>query len=784
MSAQHVRCPECDALVERNSDGSARHWCTACDAVFEAAPEEPVPDALPVEEDDRSPRRAERAREPGPLLAIAAVSAVVLALAVGAGVYFAMKKDEPNRVADAPKGDAPKAEPPKPAPKPPPKQQSPEEIVRRVKGATVYVRAEFEGGLWDTGSGFVAGKPGFVVTNAHVVGYGPRFYQAPKTVEIVIDSGETNEQVLTATVFGVDPEEDLALLKVEGGDLPVPLPFGKAGDLVETAEVVIYGYPFGELLGKNVSVNRSTVSSLRKENGRLTVVQLAGGLNPGNSGGPVTNAKGEVIGVSVAKLRGTDTIAFAIPAETADEFVKDQHRLGGRIDTGRLVALERPPVPVRPVRPPRTPVNRPFPPEHPPANAPRDDANATVVKLPAEIGAVCVGGSGQLIVVSLPKTKEVAIFDVAQGKVAKLLPAPAEKVLLAAGADKLFVADPATNVIQRGSRTTYEKEATANLPTTEGLTLTNIATGSGSHGPLLVQALDWPRLGEWYLFDPATMKEIEGPPRHKSGTECEPNDRVFASLDGRTMIVNRERSSSVLTIAGNKWTTAHAAWDDRRRPGFVSADGGTVYGGKGESYSASGKRLGRNGETRHCVPATDGPLVFALTDRVDVHDENRGFDLAVHAPRDSRPAFPLPTFESIRTLFVPNVGWHLDGRVFFVSKAKTVVVLPRSNDRFVLYKVDADAELAKADIDYLFVATLPPAAAPGAKYEYAIGAKSKKGGVKYKLEFGPDGLTVGPDGKVTWTAPADFAKPEPVAVTVSDDSGQEVIHSFEVVPTK
>src|SRR5207302_7175684 len=102
-----------------------------------------------------------------------------------------------------------------------------------------------------------------------------------------------------------------------------------------------------EALGKNVSVNRTTVSSLRRPNGSLAVVQLAGGLNPGNSGGPVTNAKGEVVGVSVAKLRNTDTIAFAIPAEVTDRFVENQIARGGEIRLGELVAVA-PPDPIRP----------------------------------------------------------------------------------------------------------------------------------------------------------------------------------------------------------------------------------------------------------------------------------------------------------------------------------------------------------------------------------------------------------------------------------------------------
>jgi hypothetical protein len=573
----------------------------------------------------------------------------------------------------------------------------------------------------------------------------------------------------------VDAVNDLALLRVEGENLPAPLTFGRSADLIETQEVVIFGYPFGELLGKNISVNRSTVSSLRKENGTLMVVQLAGGLNPGNSGGPVTNNRGEVIGVSVAKLRGADTIGFAIPAEVAWEFVKDQWRSGGRIG-GEPVAI-RPDVVKPPVNPP---VN--IPPVKPvpitPAPVP---LGGTEVKFPAEADQVCVGGGGRFLFASLPKVKQVAVFDASEAKVVKYLPAPAEKVLIAAGMDKLMVVDPGTNIIQRWNLTTFEKEVTTPLPATAGLRTWSITMGSGSNGPLLVQGGDWPRLGEWYLFDVTTMKEIKGTDRH--GTlECRVGDKVRASNDGRTVVVNRpDGGASILAMSGAGWTQAHTPWRDRW-PMFPSADGNTVYG-MGDMCTPGGKRLGQAaGGHRYYVPAVHGPLVLAITDKVDRHDTHRGFSLAVHAPRDTRPMFHLPTFEAIRTLFVPNVGWQIDSHVFFIPQAKVVAVLPLTADRIVLYKVDVDAELAKTELDYLFVASQPPAVVPGKRFEYPIDAKAKKGGLKYKLDFGPDGLAVGADGKVTWDAPADFTKPVSVAVTISDKSGQEMIHTFELIP--
>jgi uncharacterized protein (TIGR03067 family) len=286
------------------------------------------------EEEEDEPRRSGYSRKPqgmsGGLIAIlACVAALVIVGAVVGGYY--VFRDSPKETA---KNDPPPTLPKPPAPKQP--ALTPEQMIKKVKTSTVYVRTFLRGGAFGTGTGFFAGKPGFVVTNAHVIGYGPRDINIPVRIEVVVDSGERNERIAVADVYGVDVDADLALLRVEGTGFPPPLALGKSEELTETQEVIVFGYPFGEQLGKNVSVNRTTVSSLRKANGSVDVVQLAGGLNPGNSGGPVANAKGEVVGVSVAKLSKAETIAFAIPAEKANRFVDDQHVRGGQFSLGLL----------------------------------------------------------------------------------------------------------------------------------------------------------------------------------------------------------------------------------------------------------------------------------------------------------------------------------------------------------------------------------------------------------------------------------------------------------------
>src|SRR5262249_41212320 len=150
---------------------------------------------------------------------------------------------------------------------------------------------------------------------------GPRFIvggPAP-TVTLVFGSGTAQERSAPAEVVADDSEDDLAVLRVKGlKDLPRPIDLRADAKLVETMGLFIFGFPFGTALATNkgnpaVTVSKGSVSSIRlNEFGELAVVQIDGDLNPGNSGGPVVDGEGRLVGVSVAKVRGTN-IGMAVP---------------------------------------------------------------------------------------------------------------------------------------------------------------------------------------------------------------------------------------------------------------------------------------------------------------------------------------------------------------------------------------------------------------------------------------------------------------------------------------
>eukprot|EP00913_Durusdinium_trenchii_P010924 g10253.t1 len=195
------------------------------------------------------------------------------------------------------------------------------EVLARVKKATVLLNVTAGDGSMGSGTGFFAIDNKTIVTNAHVVGMLNAGSSRPKEVEVVVNSGEPTEWKMPAKVLGVDRSADLAVLTTSPPAakmplLPAPLKVYSARALFETQQVYVFGFPFGESLGKNITVSKTSVSSLRKsKHGDLNRVQVNGGMHPGNSGGPVVDAGGNVIGVAVSGIPGTQ-VNFAIPGDS------------------------------------------------------------------------------------------------------------------------------------------------------------------------------------------------------------------------------------------------------------------------------------------------------------------------------------------------------------------------------------------------------------------------------------------------------------------------------------
>ena len=168
-------------------------------------------------------------------------------------------------------------------------------------------------------------------------------------VFVVLGSGTPEEQTHPAEIVAIDPEADLATLRITGArNLPAALDVTQEAPVSETMPVFIFGFPGG---ARNITVGEGKVSQLRRdENNALNDVQINGQINPGNSGGPVVDADGRLVGIAVSTVRGKN-LGFAIPAGRLDHMLKGSllgglvfqvRQLGAQASaTGELWVLDR-----------------------------------------------------------------------------------------------------------------------------------------------------------------------------------------------------------------------------------------------------------------------------------------------------------------------------------------------------------------------------------------------------------------------------------------------------------
>jgi S1-C subfamily serine protease len=201
----------------------------------------------------------------------------------------------------------------------------PPKTLAALKAATVFLKVE-DGRDAGSGTGFLIkteGQTAYLVTNNHVIDLSdgqPRRPAGPTTITAIFGSGTRNERSARAEVMAADMRRDLAVLRVQGvRDLPAPIDHGHEPELIETMSVFVLGFPLGELLatGKRnpaITVGKASVSSIRlNDRGDVATVQIAGDITPGNSGGPVVDSQGRLVGIAVATIRNR-AIGFAIPA--------------------------------------------------------------------------------------------------------------------------------------------------------------------------------------------------------------------------------------------------------------------------------------------------------------------------------------------------------------------------------------------------------------------------------------------------------------------------------------
>ena len=736
------------------------------------------------------------------------------------------------------------------APAGPPDQH---QIVEMGKSATAMV--DVQGVRF--GSAFCIDSRGVFITNAHVLAGASKL----SDVKIIVHPGQKDELVLVPEAMFSDKDEDLATVVTSASPKLTALKLGETTNLRETDAVIAFGFPFGDALamdGKKyptVSVSTGKVTALRKDpNDRLVSIQVDASLNPGNSGGPVLDSTGAVVGVTMAGIPGA-ALNLAIPVEmVVRQTTRPALVVARTLDAVSADALEKPyvlkgrawmmhgPAPsvqvfvgsdVKPTvatfepgtdrfrvsltfvhgkkdsTPAPTTIHvkivadqrdgdgfaeaqRDIPVTPSAKLAGASEAGPPIVFKPVELpdgkktlalpgpaADVELAGAGRYILLPIPEQSVLAVVDVCEARVVKILPMMSADTVVAGGANMIVLVDPRSKMFQRYSLKTFARETTAPMPTTG--TTASIAMGWQGSGPMMVSSSDG-SFGKVELMDPRTLRLLPALKYHGM-VRGGPSQHLRASAAGRRFCAwSTDGSPSGMALFTLRGDAAECVYEHQSAGFLRPTANGLVYSYAAVYQEDLKTRVETAKDQTLFIPAVDETCFLEVTLPDRGSNEQKFPRAALHFAGDHKVLGSVGDLEELAGLETYGTHPDLDQRVVLVPGAKVIVTLKSGNRELVFRRVDVDDMLEKSGVDFLYVRTPPTRSVrKGERFEHKLDVASKAGGVTMTLEHGPDGMTLSKVGVLSWKVPTEGLEGNvSVIILLRDVKGQEKYFTFQV----
>ena len=420
-------------------------------------------------------------------------------------------------------------------------------------------------------------------------------------------------------------------------------------------------------------------------------------------------------------------------------------------------------------------------------------ANDNRIKLPSRATRISMAGGGRYVLLQMPAIRKLAVIDIVQGKATGVIDFPSDG-LFAGGATKFVVASPSKQVIRRYDLETMTPELTV---TFAAIDPTSIVMGSASQGPILLAGGSYPstKAQTHEFLDLATLRPVQF--EYASSSESfkyEKGAPLRASSQGDVFTTwpdsTSPRGVQVLRFVENRLQVN----SNSEMMGFAAVGSSDKVFARDGVYSQTLRReLNSDTIEAHPIPAISGELYLGLqkprpfSARTKTKEEpSRSLWLRVlgqHEPiaelrqvflsGDSRGQYPY------------RDAINLDQRLTLVPEHDSLIIFPYEGNELILRKLSLDMRLKRCDLDYFFTTSMPPTYVQlGESLDYQIVAKSKVGGLKYRLISGPDGMAVTKNGRVEYRPTKVTDTQVKAVVVVSDNSGAELYHTLAIDVSK